>query len=61
MASPLAALVMDIESSDDGDGDMRRAARRERARRLRESLASKDDDALADALWPEEEPDDLED
>lgn len=56
MASPLAALVMGLGSDD--DGDMRKAARRERARRVREALKSDDDDALADALYPEETDDD---
>lgn len=58
MSSLLEALVLEVPEDD--DGDMRKAARREKARRLREALKSEDDDALADCVWPEEAEIDLD-
>ena len=55
----LAALLMPADEGDGGDDlDLRRHARRSRAERLLEALEKKDADALAEALWPDEPPDD---
>jgi hypothetical protein len=52
----IAALLIP-EDDGGGDEDLRRHARRVKAQKLREALEAKDDDALADVMWPDETDD----
>jgi hypothetical protein len=56
----IAALLIPEDDGGD-DADLRRHARRAKAARIREALKADDDDALADALWPDEMDDAEED